>query len=231
MKTQRESLTALTALASSIGYPAELVDPMQAKGKFHGVFHEAIPGNVREYMNLLELLDNFAPKGTVEDAVAEYKDLMARLDRTRRVIREVDWHNTVMTIGKNYLLDNGMAGASYTAAFYMGLVSSVSYTAISAADTAASHAGWTEGGNANAPTYSGARKTTAWSAASAGAKALSAALVFTFTGSGTVKGCFLSTASTVDATSGTLFSAGLFSGGDQPVVSTNTLSVSYSLSI
>ncbi len=140
--------------------------------------------------------------------------------------------NVVMTLGKNFLLDNGMAGSAYTAAFYMLLISSVSYGAGPvAADTAASHAGWLEAGLANAPTYSGARKTAAWAAAAAGSKALSAGLVFTFTGSGTVKGCGLTTASAVDATTGTLFSAGTFTGGDQPVVATNTLTVTYSLSL
>ena len=139
--------------------------------------------------------------------------------------------NLVVTVGKNYLLDNGLAGSAYTAAFYMGLIGSGSYSAIAAGDTQASHAGWQEAGATNAPTYSGARKTAAWAAASAGSKALSAGLVFTFTGAGTVKGCFMTTGSAVDGTTGTLLSAGLFTGGDQPVVSTNTLTVTYTLSV
>ena len=140
-------------------------------------------------------------------------------------------YNLVTTQGKNDILDKYLAGSAYTAALYMGLVSSASFSAYSAADTAASHAGWLEAGATNAPTYSGARKTTAWSAASGGAKALSAGLVFTFTGSGTVKGCFIQTASAVDSTTGVLLSAGNFTGGDQPVVSTNTLTVTYTLTL
>lgn len=145
-------------------------------------------------------------------------------------------HNTVVTVGKNQMLDAALAGAAYTVTGpFMGLISSVGFSAISAADTMASHAGWTEAGNANAPTYTGTRKTAAWSAASAGAKALSAALSFAITGTGTIKGAFLNYGSAatnvVDATVGTLFSAGLFTGGDRAVINGDTVNVSYSVSL
>ncbi len=134
------------------------------------------------------------------------------------------------------MLDNYLAASSFTQTGpYLGLISSTSYSAVAAGDTMSSHAGWLEAGNANAPTYSSTRKTCAWSAASSGSKALSAALSFSITGTGTVKGCFIvlgaSASSTVDNTSGTLFSAGLFSGGDKAVVNTDTLNVSYTLSV
>src|SRR6185436_1054628 len=100
--------------------------------------------------------------------------------------------NVVATVGKNLMLDTAFAGAAYTVTGpYMGLISSTSWSAVSAGDTMASHAGWLEGGGANAPTYTGNRKTAVWSAASAGGKALSAALSFAITGTGTAKGAFL----------------------------------------
>lgn len=140
--------------------------------------------------------------------------------------------NLVTTVGKNSLLDTYLAGSAYTAAFYLGLISSVTYTAIAATDTAASHTGWVEAGGTTAPAYSqSARGTAAWSAASAGSKALSAALSFSITSAGTLKGSFLSTIATKDTATGTLFSAGLFSGGDKVVASGDTISVSYTLSV
>lgn len=141
--------------------------------------------------------------------------------------------NTVVTVGKNYLLDNGLAGAGYTAAFYMGLISNASFSAISAADTMSSHAGWLEAGATNAPIYSqSARPTCAWSSASAGVKSLSSALAFTIaTTGGTLYGAFLTTVATKDGTTGTLFSAAQFTGGTKAVAVLDTVNVSYSLTL
>lgn len=144
--------------------------------------------------------------------------------------------NVVATVGKNLALDTYLAGSAYTVVGpFMGLISSTTFTAVAAADTMASHAGWLEAGTANAPTYTGPRKTAAWAAASAGAKALSAALSFAITGSGTIKGCFIvfgsGAVSTIDNAAGVLYSAGLFTGGDKVVVNTDTVNVSYSTSL
>jgi hypothetical protein len=145
--------------------------------------------------------------------------------------------NTVMTLGKNLALDTFLAGSGYTVTGpYMGLISSVDYSTIAAADTMSSHAGWKEAGSdVNYPLYTAPRKTCAWSAADSGSKALSAALSFPIvTTGGTVKGCFLvygtGAVSTIADTSGTLLSAGLFSGGDKVVGVGDTLQVSYTMS-
>lgn len=142
--------------------------------------------------------------------------------------------NLITTVGKNFLLDTALASTSYTASGYMGLISSTSFTAVAAADTMASHTGWLESGSTNAPTYSGTRIVTAWSAASAGVKALSTGLVFTFTGSGTVQGAFIvggaGATSALMGTVGILYSAGTL-GTPQPVISTNTLTLSYSTTL
>ncbi len=148
------------------------------------------------------------------------------------LIWEDTFSNLVTTVGKNDALDKYLAGSAYTAAWYMGLISSTSYSAVAAADTMSSHAGWLESGVANNPTYSqGTRPAPAFSTASAGSKSTSSAVAFSITNTGTVKGCFLTSVSTKDGTTGILYSAGLFSGGDKAVGNGDTLSVTYTASL
>jgi hypothetical protein len=143
--------------------------------------------------------------------------------------------NTVVTVGKNLALDTYLAGSAYTVVGpYMGLISSVSYSAIAAGDTMTSHSGWTEAGSTNAPMFA-ARGSITWSAASSGSKATSSAASFSITGAGTAKGCFIvfgtGAVSTLMSTAGTLYSAGLFTGGDKILSNGDTLNVSYTASI
>jgi hypothetical protein len=143
--------------------------------------------------------------------------------------------NLVVDVGKNWVLDGILGSAQTNTGPYMGLVSSVGFTAYNANSTMSAKNGWSEAGNANAPTYTAPRKTCVWTAASGGSKALSAALSFTFTGGGTVRGCFIvlgtGAVNTIDSTAGVLYSAGDFTGGSKTVVSTDVLNVSYTASL
>ncbi len=135
--------------------------------------------------------------------------------------------NLVVTVGKDNLLDTYLAGAAYTAAWYMGLVDGAVAPVYAAADTSAAHAGWTENtGYSNA-----ARPTCAFSAAAAGAKALSAPLAFNINAAGTIAGCFISSLNTKGGATGTLLSEGNFTGGSRIVANGDTLNVSWSLSV
>jgi hypothetical protein len=141
-------------------------------------------------------------------------------------VKWVDYiDNLVTTVGKNDLLDKYLAGSTYTATWYLGLIGTSGYSAVAAADTASSHAGWTESvvySNANRPTPS-------WGSAAAGSKATTAT-AFNINGSDTIKGAFLISNSTKSGTTGILYSAGLFSGGDRAVVNADTLNVTYTAS-
>jgi hypothetical protein len=144
--------------------------------------------------------------------------------------------NHVATVGMDLMLDTTLDGTAYTTVGpYMGLISDVGWSTTAVGDTMGSHAGWTEAGSGNAPDYTGDRKTCVWSASSGGVLALSAALAFTFTGAGTVKGCFIVSGTgavvTNDNTAGTLISSGVFTGGDKIVADTDVLNVSYSLTL
>ena len=138
-----------------------------------------------------------------------------------------DVKNLITTVGKGQLWTTGFIGTTV----YMGLISSASFSAVAAADTMTSHAGWLEAGLAHAPTYTAPRPTETFSATTNGTIVSAAALAFVFTGSGTVEGGFLNggtgATNTIDNTGGVLLSAGTLAVA-QPVISGNTLNVSYS---
>ena len=141
------------------------------------------------------------------------------------------FHNLTTNVGRASLLDAYLGNAA-AGAIVMGLKGTG--TAV-VADTQASHASWLEVGATNAPTYSGTRKTPTFAAATVAnpsVKATATAVVFTMTGAGTVAGAFINVggSSTIDNTTGILFSAGDFTAGSKTVTSGDTINVTYTLS-
>jgi hypothetical protein len=139
--------------------------------------------------------------------------------------------NLTTNVGRANLM-NSYFGNTGGGAIVMGLkgTGTAAY-----ADTQASHATWLEVGNANAPTYSGTRKTPVFSAATSAnpsVLATSSAVTFSMTSSGTVAGAFINVGGTsaIDNTTGVLFSAGDFTAGSKVVASGDTINVSYTLS-
>jgi hypothetical protein len=232
---KEEAVEAIANTGASVGKNVAHHEEAHAEGVYHVTCTAPIESRRDEYIALMERIaklktSNFIVKLFTAKKILDLEAELADIPTYEKWADTV--HNLVTTVGKNDLLDKYLAGSAYTAAWFLGLISSVSYTAVAAADTMASHAGWLEAGAANVPIYSqGARPTTAWSAASAGSKALSAAAVYTIaTTGGTVKGCFLTSVSTKDGTTGILYSAGLFTGGDKVVAVADTLNVTYTAS-
>ena len=153
---------------------------------------------------------------------------------------QLKWTDTIgnltTNVGRANLMDSYFANTG-GGAIVMGLMgangggsSTPAYT-----DTQSSHAGWFEVGGANAPTYSGTRKTPAFSAsttANPSVLSTSSAVTFSMTGSGTVYGAFINVggSTAIDNTTGTLFSIGAFTAGSKTVTSGDTINVTYTLS-
>lgn len=173
--------------------------------------------------------------GQAEKAEAHGRYSVQCFDKDGNLKWDDTFDNLVTTVGKNLALDTYLAGSGYTVVGpYLGLINT-NAAAAAAGDTMVSHAGWLEVGLANAPTYTGSRKTVSWSAAAAGSKATSAAASFAITSAGTVGGCFLvlgaGALATIDNTAGTLYSAGAFTGGSKTVANGDTLNVTYTASL
>ena len=139
-------------------------------------------------------------------------------------------HNLVVNEGLQDMNTQYFKGATYSGAFYLGLITGPgSGTTYSAADTLAAKA-WTEYTD-----YSGARKlVTFGTATTADPSVISNSAVpsqFNISGAGgVIAGAFLCTVSS--GTSGILFSESDFqSPGDRTVVSGDTLNVTYTFSL
>lgn len=146
--------------------------------------------------------------------------------RNGNVIGKYDVKNLVVDVGLNKMLDVMFDAVTQITAWYIGLISSSGYTAIAAADTMSSHAGWTE-----FTAYSEGTRV-AWDPATAASKSITSNAVaeFTISSSGTVKGLFLTSGSAKSGTTGTLWCATLFPS-DVPVVSSDVLRVTYTTSL
>lgn len=127
--------------------------------------------------------------------------------------------NTVVTEGKNDIIDEYFKGSAYTAAWYMGLKGTGS---VAAGDTLASHAGWSE-----ITDYTGNRQAITWGTTSGGSNTASA-VSFSITGTATVAGAFVATVAT--GTAGVLYSASDFSSS-RSVVNGDTLNVTPTVTV
>jgi hypothetical protein len=146
--------------------------------------------------------------------------------------------NLVVAVGKQLMLDTLLKGSSYSVVGpFLGLISGTGNT-FAAADTMASHAGWSEfvnytvGGSAVRGTAVFGSATSSGLSPSNVTTSAATAITYTITGAGgTVGGCFLVTgsgaSSTQSSTAGTLYSAGAFATA-KITTAGDTVSVTYS---
>lgn len=171
--------------------------------------------------------------GVVDEAHADGHYTVKCHDADGKLKWEDTIENLVVNVGKNLALDTVFAGSAYTVTGpFMGLASAATSTAT---DTMVTKTGWLEQGGANAPTYSGTRKTIAFSAAASGSKSSTGTYSFAITSAGTVGGCFIvlgtGAVSTIDSTTGVLYSCGAFTAGSKVVAGGDTLTVNYTASL
>lgn len=128
--------------------------------------------------------------------------------------------NLVVNTGLDEILNQFYKGSAYTAAHYIGLISST--PTVAAGDTMATHAGWTE----VVPYSDAVRQTfTPGTVASQSVDNSASKASFTISATATVGGIMLGTDSTKSGTTGILIGAGAFTGGDKAVASGDTLNV------
>ena len=145
------------------------------------------------------------------------------------------FHNLVVNEGLQDMNSKYFKGSGYTASWYLGLVQGPgSGTTYAAGNTLASHAGWTELVPGTA--YTGNRIAVVFNAASPTladpsvvSNSVAPSVFPMLVNSTVVAGAFLTTAAT--GTSGILFSAGDFTGGDKTVDAGDTLNVTYTFSL
>lgn len=135
---------------------------------------------------------------------------------------EDGFNNLVTTTGKNFILDTMLSGSAYTAAWYLILKGAGT---IAAADTAASHLGWSE----QVPYAASTRPAITFPASSAGSTT-SNSVSITINAGATVAGAGIINNSTKNGTTGTLYNMGDFSAS-RTVASGDQLQVTITLTI
>lgn len=144
-------------------------------------------------------------------------------ERNGLIIARREAFNSVVTVGKNDLLDVAFGGGTQKTMWYFGLINNSPTPTLLTADTLASHTGWTEW-----TSYTGNRKEWVDAAAASGSKGTSSLASFTISASGTLYGAFLGSVDT--GTSGILWAHTAFPD-PVPVVNADVIKLNYTISI
>lgn len=247
-----ERAQAASIAVDHLARQAAMAERANASGLYHAACLAPVPHMLSEYIGLR---DEILAARRVEQRWPMYSRIfmiprrLRAMERDLRAIpQELKWHdgfrNTVVTEGKNAALTHFLKGSSYTASQVLGLIEDTGYSAISAANTAADITaagggsptnGWNEAPSSTFAT----RGTPSFGSASSGSLGTSSSVSCSIIATDTIKGAFLlcrsaggtAPTTTVGNTSGALYSAGLFSGGDRAVANGDTLNVSYTASL
>jgi hypothetical protein len=145
---------------------------------------------------------------------------------------EVEAPNLVVNEGLQDMNAKYFTGTTYTAAWYLGLYGSGSTNSPAAGNTMASHGSWTEVTDYSQATRPACTFGTPTTANPSVATNSASPATFSINATTVVGGAFLTTSNTKGGSTGILYSAADFSApGDRSVVSGDTLSVTYTLSL
>jgi len=140
--------------------------------------------------------------------------------------------NLVVNGGLQDMNAKYFTGVSYSAAWYLGLYGAAASNNPAAGDTMSSHIGWTEVTDYSQATRPACSFGTPTTANPSVATNSASPATFSINATTTVGGAFLTSNNTKGGSTGTLYSAADFSSpGDRAVVSGDTLSVTYTLSL
>ena len=139
-------------------------------------------------------------------------------------IGEYEFPNGIVNEGLNKILDVMFHDATKIATWYIGLVNNAGFTAYNAADTMASHAGWSEW-----TSYDEANRVE-WTEGAASGKSITNAtpVTFTISATGTIRGLFVCSENTKSGTTGTLWSTADFASTVN-VVDDDEINVTYTV--
>ena len=140
--------------------------------------------------------------------------------------------NLVVNEGLQDMNAKYFTGSAYTAAWYLGLYGAGASNTPAAGDTMSSHAGWTEVTDYSQATRPACTFGTPTTANPSVATNSASPATFSINATTVVGGAFLTSNNTKGGSTGVLYSAADFSApGDRSVVSGDTLSVTYTLSL
>jgi len=146
--------------------------------------------------------------------------------RDGELIWHEDWENIITTAGLNYLIGTALSGSAQTTTWYIGLVNGATPT-FAAADTSASHGGWTEN-----TSYDEASRVAFTDGGESGGSLNNSAAVaqFTINATATIGGAFLISNNTKGGTTGILYAEGDFAT-DRSVIDNDVLEVTATFSV